>query len=409
MMSRFLFGVFVTLCASLASGQEGAAPQPPQLHGRVVVGYQGWFTADGDGMGLGWRHWGRGGRFEPGHCSIDLWPALDEYPRGKTYPTPFRHADGGVARVFSSADPETVDLHVSWMRRYGIQGLMAQRFVTATRKPKLRALRDRVIDNVRASSARHEVPWALMYDLSGSQPRDLERTLPEDLRRLKARGVFRDRRHYLHVGARPLLAIWGIGFSDGRAYDLEACRKLLKRLDAEGWALFLGVPYWWQRQDRDAVAGPAWKEILDLAAVVSPWSVGRYRTPEQAGSLVRRQVKRDRSTLEKHGAVTCPVVFPGFSWHNLKRGGTRDAPLDQIPRRGGRFLEAQIDAAMDAGARMLYVAMFDELDEGTAIMKVATDPPVGVSPFLSFPEELGDRYLRIVGEAAKRLASLSSR
>lgn len=51
-------------------------------------------------------------------------------------------------------------------------------------------------------------------------------------------------------------------------------------------------------------------------------------------------------------------------------------PLNAIPRLQGRFFWSQITAAKRAGADMLYVAMFDEVDEGTAIFKVTNDPPV---------------------------------
>ena len=65
-----------------------------------------------------------------------------------------------------------------------------------------------------------------------------------------------------------------------------------------------------------------------------------------------------------------PVVFPGFSWRNMNP----DAPVNQIPRHGGRFLWRQIEAALATGATMLYGAMFDEVDEGTAFFKVAATP-----------------------------------
>ena len=42
------------------------------------------------------------------------------------------------------------------------------------------------------------------------------------------------------------------------------------------------------------------------------------------------------------------------------------AALDDIPRCGGRFFWSQIVAAKRAGAEMLYVAMFDEVDERPA-------------------------------------------
>src|SRR5690348_3786384 len=48
------------------------------LAGKVMCGYQGWFGAQGDGFGLGFRHWGKGRGFEPGSCNIDLWPDVSE-------------------------------------------------------------------------------------------------------------------------------------------------------------------------------------------------------------------------------------------------------------------------------------------------------------------------------------------
>ena len=68
------------------------------------------------------------------------------------------------------------------------------------------------------------------------------------------------------------------------------------------------------------------------------------------------------------------MVFPGFSWHNQ-----HDGPLNEIPRLKGRFLWRQFCEAQRAGAAMLNVAMFDEMDEGTAIFKCTNDVPPGDS------------------------------
>ena len=94
-----------------------------------------------------------------------------------------------------------------------------------------------------------------------------------------------------------------------------------------------------------------------------------------------------------------PVVFPGFSWHNLRP----KAPLDQIPRLKGRFLWKQYEEAKKAGATMLYTAMFDEMDEGTAIFKCTNDPPVGASRFLTLEGLPSDHYLWLTGMGGKLL------
>ena len=98
-----------------------------------------------------------------------------------------------------------------------------------------------------------------------------------------------------------------------------------------------------------------------------------------------------------------PVAFPGFSWHNLKGA---PAVLNDIPRLQGRFFWSQIAAAKQTGANMLYVAMFDEVDEATAIFKCTNEPPVG--PNVSFLTNEGlpsDHSLRLTGLAAKVIRS----
>lgn len=62
------------------------------------------------------------------------------------------------------------------------------------------------------------------------------------------------------------------------------------------------------------------------------------------------------------------------------------------------------DGSYPAGAEMIYVAMFDEIDEGTAIFKCAKEVPTGKSTFVPIEEGVeSDHYLKLVGEAAKVL------
>jgi len=90
-------------------GRSNPSVDPETLVGKVLCGYQGWFTCPGDGSGKGWYHWeehvddaerekGKIGEFKPGHCSIDLWPDVSELDEDEKYPTEFKHADSSVAR-----------------------------------------------------------------------------------------------------------------------------------------------------------------------------------------------------------------------------------------------------------------------------------------------------------------------
>jgi len=78
---------------------------------------------------------------------------------------------------------------------------------------------------------------------------------------------------------------------------------------------------------------------------------------------------------------------------------------DQIPRLKGDFIWKQIAGARQAGAKSLYVAMFDEIDEGTAIYKCAKEgelPLNGAGRFVGIEAELdSDYYLWLVGQGTR--------
>ena len=51
---------------------------------------------------------------------------------------------------------------------------------------------------------------------------------------------------------------------------------------------------------------------------------------------------------------------------------------------------------------MAYVAMFDEVDEGTAIFKCINDvPDQAPAKFVTYEGQPSDRYLRLTGAGAK--------
>jgi hypothetical protein len=52
---------------------------------------------------------------------------------------------------------------------------------------------------------------------------------------------------------------------------------------------------------------------------------------------------------------------------------------------------------------MIYVAMFDEVNEGTAIFKCTNDPPVGESKFLTYEGLPSDHYLWLSGQGGKMI------
>jgi hypothetical protein len=370
------------------------------LKGKVMAGYQGWFNAPDDGAGLGWTHWARHGSkpFAPGNVTVDLWPDMSEATAAERFPTGFKHANGESAVVFSSYNRFTVLRHFKWMRDYGIDGVFVQRFANGLRGEATRHHKDMVLSNCREGANLNGRTYAVMYDLSGLRAGQTS-VVMDDWKMLRSRmGMGRDAA-YLHHEGKPLVAIWGIGFNDGREYSLSECRALVEFFKAEGCSVMLGVPTGWREQKRDSVTAPAFHDLLKLADVISPWTVGRYSSPASASAHAGKYYPSDIAWCREQSMDLLPVVFPGFSWHNLKP----QDPLDKIPRLKGQFLWSQFAAAKKAGASMIYVAMFDEVDEGTAIFKCTNNPPVGQSRFLTYEGLPSDHYLWLTGEGGRLL------
>lgn len=370
------------------------------LTGKVMVGYQGWFNCPDDGAGLGWTHWakGRRGDFGPENVKVDLWPDMSQYPVESRYPTLLRHADGRVAEVFSSADAQTVDLHFRWMREYGIDGAFVQRFANSLTNPKGLRHKNAVLRHVQAAANREGRVYAIMYDLSGLDAGEVN-TVLADWRTLRDTLRMTQDSAYLHHRGKPVVAVWGVGFDDNRRYRLAECQQLVEQLKEDGYCVLLGVPTGWRDLNRDAVDDVLLHQIIQQSDVICPWTVGRYRNPIEVDRHGRVSWQNDQAWCKEHGVEYMPTVFPGFSWHNMKP----EAPLDQIPRLKGQFLWSQFVAAKKSGAEMVYVAMFDEVDEGTALFKCTNDPPQG--QFLTYEGLPTDHYLWLTGEAARAMRS----
>ena len=131
-----------------------------------------------------------------------------------------------------------------------------------------------------------------------------------------------------------------------------------------------------------------------------PWNVGRYKTTQDVISRADGLWTDDLHGAINNGKEYLICVFPGFSWHNWNGGS-----FDAIPRRDGDFLWEQFYNAKRIGATMIYQAMFDEVDESSAIFKVTNDPPPpsGNIEFLTLQGLASDEYLWLVGEGTKML------
>src|SRR5438105_1436862 len=81
------------------AGPSARGVDPSTMQGKVLCGYQGWFTTPGDGADRGWFHWSK--TPEKFDAKIDLWPDVSELDADERYDTPLKHADGSAAQVYS--------------------------------------------------------------------------------------------------------------------------------------------------------------------------------------------------------------------------------------------------------------------------------------------------------------------
>jgi len=404
MNNKIYIVVFILLIsvASFAQSRHAEQSKFMSYKGLVMAGYQGWFNCEGDGADRGWTHYSKKGKFEDGHCTIDFWPEMDEYK--VKYLTPFKFADGSPAYVFSSYDESTVDLHFKWMKEYGIDGVFMQRFFSVLTSKNRLNHNDKVLKSAINAANKYGIAICLMYDI-GSMDDSRYHLVMEDWKHLVDDLKLTNQNEkttYLFHNNKPLVAFWGISFIGREHGHIPEIFDILEFFKNDpvygGCSIHLGVPSRWRTLGRDTKGDPRLHEVIKQADVVHPWMVGRYNR-ETYEKFRQDNIVDDVKWCKEHDIAYAPTVFPGFSWHNLKGDES-----NKIPRNKGEFLWMQIAGAFESGAEMIYVAMFDEIDEGTSIMKCAHEVPVGKSIFVPIDKEVpSDHYLWLTGMAGKML------
>jgi hypothetical protein len=276
--------------------------------------------------------------------------------------------DGKQAYVFSSFAKETVEKHFEWMKTYGIDGALLQRFVGEIRPS--RAEGDVVLRNVMASAQDHDRVFAVEYDLSGSHPDTVLQQLQSDWEYLTQTVGITASPSYLTMNGSPVVSIWGLGFAGkgNHVVDPALGSAIIHWFhDVAHVKVIGGTPAGWATLNGDSVTDKQWAGVYAQLDIVQPWTVGRYATLSQADAWKQTHLVPDIALTKRNHQLYMPVIFPGFSWHNLNR----DKPENQIPRLGGKFLWEQANNARNAGASIVKIAMFDEVNEGTAILKAA--------------------------------------
>jgi len=241
--------------------------------------------------------------------------------------------------------------------------------------------------------------WTLLKDGS------MNTTILNDWNWITSQGILNSP-YYQYHNNRPVVCIWGMGFSD-RNFSVTTSQNLIKALRNLQTVPMGGVPYYWRTGDHDS--DPGWMPVYQSFEILQPWAVGRYGDQPSFDSCLQNVAIPDVNYIKSNNLSIDynPVIFPGFSWANLQN---TPADYNQIPRQGGTFFCYQANGVLNSLKPLfVYVAMFDEVNEATAIFKAVpnkSDTPQGAT-FLYLNvdgyELPSDYYLKLTGSVNKAL------
>lgn len=353
------------------------------LRGKVIAGYQAWFRVPKDGAKQGWVHWSRDSNVvSPETVTFEMWPKVDEYPSEAVVKAgTFTFADGQSARLYAADHPGVIDVHFRWMKEYGIDGVFVQRFVSHIRSKEASRVEAQVLRHVRNCAEKYGRIFAVEYDMSGVPPEESLSLMQGDWKYLSEELKLTESARYLRHNGNPVLGMFGF-FTDRMSG--QQANQIIDAFPSQKVSL-VGAGQWWWRRETDA----DWSRAFRRFAAYSPWDVGN------TGSTSRW--KEDLEEAQREKMLLLPVLYPGFSWDNLQR---KDPGTSLISRRRGAFFKKQFEEAANLKIGQAFIAMFDEVDEGTAIFKIEDKPPVQ-GHFVGLDGLPSDAYLRMAGEGTK--------
>lgn len=374
---RLQFGTVTSL--SLAPYVEEAEPTPPtyapqteanNIIGKGMAGYQVWFRAtEGDVPG-GWHHWGQDGSMPTaGNVHPEIYPYTDDYlENGATlYENGLGDlGNGKPSLLFDSTDRAVIRTHMQWMKEYDIDGAAVQRFYSAC--CPMRASRKNTLQVIQEEAEAQERIFYVMYDFSYAARNDPEafiRTVKLDfIYNAEETGIVSSP-YYGHADGKPVVCLWGLVGDPATEYFYgETATTLIEWFQSRGYYVIGGCP----DNNYDKAEGEYIEPFTKLD-MLTLWTVGRYNKNNMQ-AWYNLHIPIDLAFCEKYDIDYQPVIWSGFGWTNMGNNGRPNFP----PRDAGEFLWDQAYILKNEyGIDTVYFAMWDEYDEGTAIMKAATD------------------------------------
>ncbi len=397
-----------------------AASEPSQVSGALTketepwkndldygayYGYQAWHRGPEDN----WSHWFDGGIPDETHMSGDNWPDLSEYPI--LYQTQLSYPDGSPVLVYSCNDYETVDVHIRWMKEYGLKGCFLQRQQLNIHNPETLEQMDRKALHVRRACEKYGIRFCMMpcnNDKSESgRGQEYIDNIIADWKHCVDDLKITESPMYMHQDGKPVIGFWGLGFAN-RQMTPEQANQILDSFQMptdSKYRVYVmgGVPNDWRTKTK---AG--FMPVYERLDMISPWRPIFYDPYNQ---VWLDRMAGDKAFCDARGIDYNPTVSPGAS---VAYQNSDPSLRNKNPRDGGNYLWKQVYEVCKLKNKFIYVAMYDEIDEGTAMYKMAETIeycPV-VDPLLVPLNEDGydlpdDWYLRIGSEIQKMIEGSS--
>lgn len=360
--------------------------------GKITVGYQGWFAANGDGSPINaWWHWTQNWGQSPSSTNngIKSWPDVREYT--STYTTAWANlGNGSPAKLFSSFNDQTVNTQFLWMQQNGIDAAALQRFnPNGSEGP----VRDAITAKVKTAAENYGRKFYIMYDVSGWT--NMQSEIKTDW--TNKMSAYTSSSAYAKQNGKPVVCIWGFGFNDNNHnWSAAVCLDVINWFKNQGCYVIGGVPTHWRTESDDS--RPGFLATYSALNMISPWMVGRIGNVNDVDNFYTNVNTPDQAYCNTHGIDYQPCVLPG--------------DLQERQRAHGDFMWRQFYNMVRVGAQGIYISMFDEYNEGNQIAKTAENAsfvPAG-SNFLALDEDgvacSADYYLRLTGDGGKMLKGL---
>jgi hypothetical protein len=377
------------------SYRNGKALDASTLNGKVICGYQGWFRSPDDDDNMGWQHFipNWGGEIGKDNIAIDYWPDMTEFtPAEKHEVKGYTYPGGAQAHLFSSDNARTVLRHFQLMETWGIDGVALQRNCDDLVSRNSDVLRQ--LTYVRDAAMKTGRVWYVEYAL------DLHTTmagLPQiqrDWQYLVDEMKITQDPCYLHHNGKPVVGLYGFYKSQIDTFATAgAALDIFQKGLPQYQGFVIGAGFWPWRIDAKFAD---WKPLIYRMGGWQGWNVGNAADGHPPNT---DYYPGDKADLDAHGVMFQPLIYPGGSAFNREK---KSPPGKILDRMKGDFIWAQFARARQISAQSVFIAMFDEIDEGTAIFKVTNAPP-SQHWFRDYEGLPSDCYLCYTGQGGKMM------